>query len=112
MFRWEFLTILSLLPVSAPLEVTGDIFASGDVLQQPIESSRRALQHLPIRVHCSLQQPIEASRRKLQLLHFFFGDRLLRSLLVRPNQARDALPEIVFAAFFVFVIHGLIFADY
>jgi hypothetical protein len=27
-------------------------------------------------------------------------------LLVRPNQAHDALPEIVFPAFFVFVIHG------
>jgi hypothetical protein len=27
-------------------------------------------------------------------------------LLVRPNQAHDALPEIVFLVFFVFVIHG------
>jgi hypothetical protein len=61
---------------------------------------------LPIRVHCGFQHLIESGRRSLQLLHFFIRDRLLQSLLVRPNQAHDALPEIVFPAFFVFVIHG------
>jgi hypothetical protein len=102
----KFLAILSSLPVSSPLEVIGDIFPGSNVFQQMIEASRRAPEHLPVCVHCGLQHLIEAARRSLQLLRFFIRDRLFQSLLVRPNQAYDALPEIVFPAFFVFVIHG------